>query len=125
MFVQSGAVGDDPLILVELQTCWVDLDLTEWNGNRTLDMLRFIGLWSSHIDKDCCTTIKRSLGLIQWDARNIGVRERKFGRCSSRRFDHRSECRRSRRNNHGGCKLRCLRRRDEVTCQDSKKQNGY
>ncbi len=32
MFIQSGTVSDDPLGLIEFQTCGICFDISQWNG---------------------------------------------------------------------------------------------
>ena len=71
VFLVSGAIGDDPLILIEFQSLGVALDFPKLDVERALHVARCVGIRAAHIDNDGLTGIKSSFGYIHRHARDL------------------------------------------------------
>jgi len=78
VFVLSGAVGNDPLVFLECETCDISFDLTQRNGDRSHGMTCLKGIWTAHIHEDRRAAIERRLCRFERDARHVRLRQRKL-----------------------------------------------
>jgi len=52
VLLQSGAVGDDPPILVQVQAGWVGFDVKQGNGQSAGDVTGLVSLGAAYIQDD-------------------------------------------------------------------------
>ena len=72
VFLQSGAVGDDPLGLVQVYACWICFDLSQRNGQCTGNVTVLVRLRAAHIHDDCLPAMNRRNRVLYRYTRNIG-----------------------------------------------------
>ena len=83
MFIGSGTVRDDPLILIEVQTRRIGLDVAKPNRNCPGHMTLLILSGIAHVHDDCRAAFERSFGFLDCHARYIRLCERKITGCFS------------------------------------------
>jgi hypothetical protein len=49
MFLQSGAIGDDPLVLLQVQAGWICFNLSQRDGEGAGDVANLVCLGTAHI----------------------------------------------------------------------------
>ena len=111
VFVLSGTVGDDPLVFIQGYDGRVDLDLIDWNIDRTCNMTQRKSICASHVHEDRRAAVERNQRFFQHDTLNIILRLWKIigGRRVSR-LDF---------NNGGGNRLRVWQYRvARESCED-------
>ena len=77
VFIRSGTVGDDPLVLVQLQAGWIGFDVKQGNGQGAGDMAGLIGLSVAYIQDDRFAALNGRRGFLHRYARDICIRLRK------------------------------------------------
>jgi len=80
MLIESGAIGDDPLILIKIQSIRVCLDFSKLDVDRALYVTCGVCIRTTHIDDNGLTGIKSSFGYIYRHARDLSLRERQIAR---------------------------------------------
>src|SRR5512146_2109268 len=79
MFVHSGTVGNDPLILVEFQTGGIRFDVCQRDQYGTGNVTRLERRGTAHIHKDSSSTVERGFRLLEGDARDLRLAGRRPG----------------------------------------------
>ena len=78
MFIQSGTVGDDPLVFGEIEFCRIGFELSKLDVDRTRDMAGRECLFASYIDNDGCSIVEGSFGIFNSYPPNFIFGERYF-----------------------------------------------
>ena len=71
VFIRSGTVGDDPLILVQTHTGWICFNIKQRNRQRAGNVAGLIRLVTAHIHDDRFTFLDGGCCFIHCHARHI------------------------------------------------------